>query len=64
MVSPHQEELTALARDVYETLTREDAEKSFHKTGRTVIKTTAHRVQINSILGVKPMEYLKNRGEY
>lgn len=72
MVSPHQEELTALAGDILDTIAREDAERSFKKTGRTVIKTTARKVQVegimpkpktkrNTIMGIHPMKFLKEQ---
>ena len=57
------EELVAIAGEILDTIAREDAERSFRKTGKTVFKTTARKVQVNQILGVKPMGYLKSRGE-
>ena len=75
MVSPHKEELTALAKDMYYTLLREDAERSFKKTGQAVVITTAQKVnfdkimestpklQKNKIMGVHPMKFIKQQEE-
>ena len=57
------EELISLAGDILDTIAREDAEKSFEKTGKTVVKTTARKVCVDKIMGVHPMKYLHKRGE-
>ena len=63
MIPPHQEELTALAGEILDTIEREDIKKSFEKTGRTVKKTTARKVWVDNLLLPKPVQYLKSRGE-
>lgn len=56
-------ELIKLSNDILETFRKEDLINSFLKTGRTVTKTTVRQVQKGSLLGVKPVTYLQQRGE-